>query len=283
MKPGRIDLHVHTTASDGSLSPAEMVREAAERGISLLGITDHDTTEGIAAAQAAAREMGITLVPGVELSADSEAQDIHLLAYFINPEDPDLQSLLTALRETRNARNERILERLRSLGAPVCPERVAQIAGSGSVGRPHIAEALVEAGHVTSRNEAFSRYLARGKPAFVTRARFTPAEACALIKRAGGIAVLGHAAKIGSRAAIEEVLAAGLDGIEVYHTDHTAKDVDMLLALAREKSLLATGGTDSHGPHSDRPLALGSVTVPAWVGEEVLRRAPEWWRRLNRR
>jgi len=283
VKPGRIDLHVHTSASDGIMSPSEVVWQAAERGVFLLGITDHDTTEGLAEAGEAAAAAGVVLVPGVELSADSESHDIHILGYFVNPRDGGLQAALAELRRGRNRRNQRIMERLRSVGAPVSPERVQEIAGAGTVGRPHIALALLEAGHVGSQGEAFGRYLARGKPAFVARERLSPAEACATIRSSGGLAVLAHPGKIGSWWVIEEVLASGVDGIEVFHSDHTARDAERLLALAQERSLLVTGGTDSHGPHSERPLAVGDAAVPRSVGEELLSRAPEWWQDSDRR
>jgi len=278
LSPGKIDLHVHTTASDGTLSPSEAVREAAASGVGVLGIADHDTTEGIGEAESAAKEAGVTLIPGVELSVGSGSREVHVLGYFIDVEAPDLQARLEWVRTARDVRNVRILERLKALGAKVDPERVREIAGSGSVGRPHIAAALVEAGHVGSQHEAFGRYLARGKPAYVPRERLEPAEACALIRGAGGLPVLAHPAKIGSLTAIAAIVAEGMEGIEVFHCDHDAQEAASLLAFARERSLLVTGGTDSHGPNSDRPIAIGGVEVPGWVGEELLARAPRWWK-----
>ena len=278
MTPGRLDLHLHTTASDGLLSPSQLVREAAARGVSLLALTDHDTTEGIAEGRAEASRLGLTLVPGVELSADSPDRDIHFLGYFLDPDDAALQASLRSLRVSRTLRNHEILARLAALGAPLSHDRLLQIAGPGSVGRPHIAAALVEAGHVTSQTEAFSRYLARGKPAFVLRRRLSPARACAIIKAAGGLAVLAHPAKLGSLALVSSLLEAGLDGLEAFHPDHSAKDIESFVSFARERSLLITGGTDSHGPYSERPVSVGSVAIPAWVGEEFLAAAPAWWR-----
>ena len=172
----------------------------------------------------------------------------------------------------------RIVERLCALGAPVDLGRVREIAGDGTVGRPHIAAALVEAGHVASAREAFHRYLARGKPAYVPRERLEPGEACELIRAAGGLPVLAHPAKSGLLGEIEKIVAEGMEGIEVFHCDHDAKDVQALLAFARARGLLVTGGTDSHGPQSARPTAIGGVEVPEWVGEELLARAPAWWR-----
>jgi hypothetical protein len=274
----RLDLHVHTTSSDGTLSPADTIAAAAERGVTLIAITDHDTTDGIAEAQAAAPGAGVILIPGIELSADSESQDIHVLGYFLDPASEELQAELRDLRESRNARNERIIEKLAALGARVPPERVQEIAGPGSVGRPHIAAAMVEAGHVSNQGEAFHRFLARNKPAFAPRKQLTPARACEIIHRVGGLAALAHPVKIGSRAAMENALDGGMDAIEVYHSDHSAHETENLLALTKERGLLVVGGSDTHGPHSDRPVAIGSVTIPEWVGEELLARAPKWWR-----
>ncbi len=278
MTTGLVDLHLHSTASDGTLTPTDLVHEAAERGVTLIALTDHDTTEGVAEATAAARESGLSLVPGVELSAESELYDVHILGLFLRVEHPGLQEALARLRVAREARNARILELLRSVGAPVSAERVQEISGPGSVGRPHIAAAMVEAGHVASQGEAFYRYLGRGKPAYVRRAQLEPAEACRIVKGADGIPVLAHPAKIGSSDLIDEVIAQGVEGVEAFHADQSTEDTEMLLALAKRHSLLVTGGTDSHGPRSDRWVPVGSVYLPPWVGERVLARAPEWWR-----
>lgn len=265
-----IDLHVHTTASDGTLSPAAVVQEAQVNGLSLLGITDHDTVEGIAEAVAAAEGTGLTVVPGVELSVGQETREIHVLGYLFDPADPTLCETLSRIQAAREGRNEQIISQLGRLGFPVSPARVREIAGKGTVGRPHIAKGLVEAGHVSSVSEAFRRFLARGRPAYVGRERLTPAEAAALIRGAGGVAVLAHPAKLDGKGMIERVLEEGMEGIEVYHSDHTQSDVQLLLTLARERALLVTGGSDSHGPYSDRPLQIGSVAVPGWVGARFL-------------
>ncbi len=278
MKSGRIDLHVHTTASDGTLSPAGVVREALSRGVTILAIADHDITDGVRPAEEAARSTDITVIPAVELSVGSGEREIHVLGYFLDVTTPALADALADLRDARDERNERILLRLKELGAPLDPARVQEIAGSGSVGRPHIAKALVAAAHVSSEGEAFGRYLARGKPAYVGRQRLGLSQAAGLIREARGIPVLAHPAKIGSRTAIESTLAQGMHGLEVFHSDHGQADVDLLLAIARQKNLMVTGGTDSHGPHSDRALAVGAVDIPQWVGEHVLQHAPPWWR-----
>lgn len=277
MTTGNIDLHVHTTASDGTLSPAEVVREAAAQRVSLLGIADHDTTEGVPAAQEEARRIGLLLVPGVELSVGAHQREIHVLGYFLDLNNEKLRETLSTLRGARDARNQRIISRLNELGAPVNEQRIHEIAGGGSIGRPHIAKALVEAGHVASQGEAFGRYLARGKPAYVHRERLSAAEAARLIRQADGIPVLAHPAKIGSRQEIEAILDQGMDGIEVFHSDHDQRHVDLLMDLARSRNLLITGGTDSHGPHSDRPITIGALEIPQWVGEQIIQRAPYRW------
>ncbi len=277
MTASRIDLHVHSTVSDGTLTPVEVVAEAAGLGIRLLSIADHDTTDGLQEAVEASRATAVTFVPGVELSVGSQAQEVHVLGYFINPSDAGSQGALAWLRRARDDRNAGIVDRLRALGVAVDLERVQEIAGAGSVGRPHIAAAMVEAGHVSSVQEAFHSYLARGKPAYVARKRLSPQEACEMIGAAGGLPVLAHPAKIASRTLLEELLAIGIVGLEVYHCDHDERDNEELLALARERSLLVTGGTDSHGPRSGRPTPIGGVAVPDWVEEELLARAPAWW------
>ena len=278
MHPSRIDLHVHSTVSDGTLSPAEVVGEAAALGVRLLAIADHDTTGGLEEAIEAARGTSVTFVPGVELSVGSQSYEVHVLGYFVNPGDPQSQAALSRLREARDGRNAAIVERLRELGVGVDLARVQEIAGAGSVGRPHIAYAMVEAGHAASIQKAFHRYLARGKPGYVPRERLSPEEACEMIAAAGGLPVLAHPGKIPSRTALEELLRAGLMGLEVYHCDHDQRDNEELLALARERRLLVTGGTDSHGPGAERALPIGSVYVPDWVEEELLAQAPDWWK-----
>ena len=274
---GKIDLHVHTTASDGSLTPTQAVCEAARNGVYLLGIADHDCTDGVREAEQAGRSNGITVIPAVELSVGSGPREIHVLGYYLEVEQAELQDALALLRDARDTRNDRIVQRLRELGAPIDLERVKEIGGDGSVGRPHIAYALVEAGHVSSIGEAFGRFLARGKPGYVGRDRLSPAEASEVIIAAGGLPVLAHPAKIGPRAAIEEILDQGMRGVEVYHSDHNDVNSQMLLALAKERGLVVTGGTDSHGPLADRPLVIGNLDIPDWVGEQFLQHAPKAW------
>ena len=272
-----IDLHVHSTASDGILSPARVVAEAAARDVWLLSIADHDTTDGIREARTAAAEAGLILVPGVELSVGAEQHEIHVLGYFIDLDNQPLQDILRTLRGARDLRNERIVARLRELGAPIDLARVREIAGDGSVGRPHIAKALVEARHCASMGEAFGRYLARGKPGYVGRERLGPAEAAQAIRQAGGTPVLAHPGKLGHRRRIEEIVDMGMEGVEAFHSDHVEKDVELILDIAKSRNLLVTAGSDSHGPQSERPIEIGSLAVPEWVGEKFLAGAPDGW------
>ena len=267
----RIDLHLHTTASDGTLTPEELVTAAARRGVSVIGLTDHDITDGLALAEPAARRLGVELVAGVEINTDWKGSEVHLLGYFTEVFNPGLQEELKRLRQGREERNRKILARLRALGHGLDPRRVAEIAGEGSVGRPHIAAALVEAGQIESMGEAFRRLLTPGKPAYVPRYRITPAQAVAIVLEAGGVPVLAHPAKLRDESLIKPLVDAGLLGLEAYHCDHTPAATAHYLDLARRYGLLVTGGTDSHGPRSERPVEIGSVAVP----EEVWPRLEE--------
>ncbi len=277
MARSRIDLHIHSTVSDGTLTPREVVETAAAEGVRLLAIADHDTTDGLPEAAEAARAAGLDFVPAVELSVGTYSYEVHMLGYFIRYDHPEAQATLSWLRRARDERNEGIVRRLQELGAGIDMARVQEIAGGGSVGRPHIAAALVEAGRVKSVKEAFQRYLGRGKAAYVPRERLSPEKACEMIRAAGGLPVLAHPAKLPHNGALEALLAFDIAGLEAYHCDHSARDSAELVALARERGLLVTGGSDSHGPRSDRPIPIGGVHVPDWVGEELLARAPDWW------
>jgi predicted metal-dependent phosphoesterase TrpH len=271
----RADLHVHTTASDGTLTPAEVVEVAAARRLAAVGIADHDPVLGIGPALERARELGLRapeVVPAVEINTDFEDGEIHILGYFIQWEDAELAGTLEALRVGRVARVGRIVERLESLGLVVSLDRIVSLREEGSVGRPHVAQALVEAGHVGSLKEAFDRYLSRGRPAFVERDRFTPAEAVRTVRRAGGVAVLAHPGADATAALIDELIEAGLEGFEVFHPEHSLRHRQMYAALAAEKGLLVTGGSDSHGPGAAYGADIGASTVDYGVVEELRRR-----------
>lgn len=260
----RIDLHTHTTASDGLLTPAALVAEAADHGVGLLAVADHDTTGAVDAALAAGRAAGIEVWPAVELSCDVETGEVHVLGYFIDYRRDWFQALLRRLRDGREKRAERMVERLIALGAPVDLQAVRALA-DGAIGRPHVARALVEAGHVASIHEAFDRYIGRGGPAYVERLKVTPAQAVEVIRAAGGLAVLAHPGWGQQDALIPDLVAAGLDGIEVYYPDHAPAQVEQYRALAARYGLLVTGGTDFHGGGLATRVPVGSQYVPESV------------------
>ncbi|MEU9142114.1 PHP domain-containing protein [Streptomyces sp. NPDC048404] len=272
----RIDLHAHSTASDGTDTPAELVRNAAAAGLDVVALTDHDSTRGHAEALAALPE-GLTLVTGAELSCRIDGISMHMLAYLFDPEDPALLAERELVRDDRVPRAQGMIARLRDLGVPITWERVARIAGEGSVGRPHVASALVELGVVDSVSDAFTeQWLADGGRAYVPKHETDPFEAIRLVKGAGGVTVFAHpaAAKRGRtvpESVIAELAGAGLDGIEVDHMDHEPATRARLRGLASELGLLTTGSSDYHG--SRKTCVLGEFTTDPEVYGEITRRA----------
>ncbi|WP_339131306.1 PHP domain-containing protein [Streptomyces sp. f51] len=272
----RIDLHAHSTASDGTDTPAELVRNAAAAGLDVVALTDHDTTRGHAEAVAALPE-GLTLVTGAELSCRIDGISMHMLAYLFDPEDPALLAERELVRDDRVPRAQGMIARLQGLGVPITWEQVARIAGEGSVGRPHVASALVELGVVGSVSDAFTeQWLSDGGRAYVPKHETDPFEAIRLVKGAGGVTVLAHpaAAKRGRtvpESVIAELASAGLDGIEVDHMDHEPATRARLRGLASELGLLTTGSSDYHG--SRKTCSLGDFTTDPEVYGEITRRA----------
>jgi 3',5'-nucleoside bisphosphate phosphatase len=258
----RIDLHTHSTHSDGTFGPAELVRLAAERDLQVVALTDHDTTNGLPEALATGLEVGVQVVPGVEFSAEYLGTSVHILCYWMDEEDRALQLELRRLREDRYRRGELMVEKLDSLGLPVEFERVREIAGDATIVRPHIAQAMVEAGVVASEKEAFDRYIGDGGPAHVAKHALDPLDAVALIEDAGGVCALAHPGMWGDQSSvpdelIERMAAAGMRGLEVDHPDHTPEAREGYRALADRLGLIATGGSDCHGSRYD-PVRLGS-------------------------
>lgn len=272
MRPSsRVDLHIHSTASDGELTPSEVVRLALERGLEVIALTDHDTMSGVDEAQAAAAGTTLEVIPGVEVNSEGEWGDLHILGFYVDPDHPPLNEQLRAVREARARRARMIVEKLRGLGLDVDWEEVQALASGPSIGRPHIAQALLERGYVASLGEAFERYIGRDGPAYVSRLRMTPPEVIRAIREAGGVAVLAHPAHSNVTARIEEFVGYGLQGLEVYYPTHSPHDVATLLALCRRFDLLATGGSDFHGPGYDEGVLLGAVHVPPQCAEELRR------------
>ncbi len=268
--PG-IDLHIHTSVSDGRFSPAEIVSRSAAAGLAVIAITDHDTVNGIAPALQAARAFpSLRVIPGVEISTDIPAGQAHILGYFLDYNDHELQIALEKMRNSRWERARKMVARLEDLGCQIKWERVREIAGAASVGRPHIARALMEKGYIESFNDAFTRYIGRDGPAYVERDKMTPVQAAELILRAKGLPVLAHPLTVPDpEAMVIELKAAGLTGIEVYYKDYSRDDIDRLLRLSDQYGLVSTGGTDYHGLEPDTDIDIGGVDVPAECVEQL--------------
>jgi 3',5'-nucleoside bisphosphate phosphatase len=266
----RLDLHLHTTHSDGSLSPAEVLQLAHKAGVTALAITDHDIVTGIPEAIATGTELGVEIIPGVEISSCVGNSELHILGYCIDWQDSELNRRLTTLREGRHRRNPQIIERLRSLGLDVTYDEVRALAGTDSVGRPHIARLLMNKKYVSSAKDAFDRYLAEGRPAYVARELPLPVDAIAWIRAAGGVAVLAHPtwAKVsgeGLTTLLTALKAEGLGGIEVHYSTHTKRQTTEYLDLAKRLDMLVTGGSDFHGttkPDIEVGTGRGDLKVP---------------------
>ena len=268
----KVDLHLHTTASDGRCSPQELVDRAAAAGLSVMGVTDHDTTAAIQDVAAAGRSSAIDVIPGIEITAIESGRDVHVLGYFIDPAHVQLAVFLAEQRRQRITRVQAVGERLEHLGMPVDISALlvrARANGGRSVGRPLIAQAMIAAGYVADSREAFDRWLATGRPAFVPREGAPPEDVIGIIHAAGGVASLAHPGQTGIDTRISSLAAAGLDALEVYHPDHDGTSTERYRALASRLNLLVTGGSDFHGDpsHGWEP---GAVTLPA-----------DAWRRLR--
>jgi 3',5'-nucleoside bisphosphate phosphatase len=258
-----IDLHSHTTASDGLLSPAALLAAAAAAGVTVLAITDHDTTAGYVEARRLPAGGLLELVPGIEISAVHDGRDLHVLGYFLDPSSVRLSAFLDQQRTDRRRRVVEMTERLQSLGRPIDPRPILEAAECGrSVGRPQIADALVAAGHARSRDDAFQQFLEHGGPAFVPRRGASPAEVIHIIHEAGGLAALAHPGVYKRDHLIEPLAAAGLDAIEARHSDQDAETEAHYRRIAARLGLLVTGGSDFHGNATHRASSLGTVSLP---------------------
>jgi predicted metal-dependent phosphoesterase TrpH len=275
---GLVDLHMHSTASDGSRSPSEVVRAAKRASLSAIALTDHDTVAGLAEARTVGAEIGVRIVNGVELSAVEGETETHLLGLHLRDTEV-LERGLIDLREMRGRRAARIVELLQSQGVQVTLDDVLIQAGAGAIGRPHVARALVADGWATDVRDAFDRYLGAGRPAYVAKEQLEMREAIAMVHAAGGLAVLAHPGGAGTRERIEALVAIGLDGIEVKHPSHSPQDTARLKAFVDQLGLIPSGGSDWHGA-GDGPRTIGMMHVPAdWLRRqeerlEALGRAP---------
>jgi len=265
----RADLHVHSTASDGTLTPTQLVERALARGLTVLALADHDSLEGVAEAQRAARGTSLRVIPAVELSAAVGERSIHILGYFVDPQDAALLSLLAELRASRLRRAEEIVGALRAGGFGLTLEQVLQLSDGGAVGRSHVARALVRAGHASSVSDAFERLVGRGQPFYRPKGSSTPLVVFRAVIAAGGVPVLAHPGVTRCDDLIDGLIADGLLGIEAYHVDHSPTQQERYAALASERGLLVTGGTDYHSPDAPHP-DLGSSEIPASAIEALI-------------
>lgn len=273
-RPLRADLHVHSSASDGTLSPHAIVRLAARAGLTHLAITDHDSVSGLDEALDACVALGVKLIPGVELSATTErGDDVHILGYFIDPTSPLLLDRLTRFRLARSHRAERMVRSLADAGIPVTIDEVLRFAQDAAIGRAHVARAIVASGHAVSVKDAFERFIGRDAPHYIAKESPRPEEAISYIIEAGGIPVIAHPGVGGHSYLIERLIRQGLAGIEAFHADHAPEERLHYAALARELGLLVTGGSDFHGPQGPNP-PLGSVELPAQHIEALLAARP---------
>jgi predicted metal-dependent phosphoesterase TrpH len=262
--PGFIDLHTHSTASDGTLPPERVIEAAARCGLAALALTDHDTIDGVRAARQAAEHVGIRVIAGVELSAFDEEREVHVLALHLSHLD-SLEKRLAELRASRHIRAGKIVEKLNALGIPLTIGEVLQQSDGGAVGRPHVARAMIARGFVADFRDAFMRYLGNNGSAFVAKDRLSVQEAIGIAHEAGAIAVWAHPAEGGRRERLEPLVAAGLDGVEIRHPSHSGEDMKRLLALTDFFGLVPSGGSDWHGA-PDGPRRLGMMNVPAeWL------------------
>ena len=257
----RIDLHMHSNASDGTFAPDEVARMAAGNGVEVFALTDHDTLDGLPAAAACAHRDGIRLIPGVELSVSEEGMDVHLLAYGFDETDPSLLAAVRRYREGRRERARKILSRLKGLGIRIALEEVEEIASGGALGRPHVAEALLRGGHVETFNESFQRYLGHHAPAYVPKPRVALEEVTTIVREAGGVTILAHPGTLNRDHLIPAWSRRGLDGIEVWHSKHDAAAIERYQGFSRMHGLLMTGGSDYHGERTPG-VVIGSVPVP---------------------
>lgn len=263
------DLHIHSTASDGTLTPADVVEAAARAGLTAIAIADHDTVAGVEPGLAAAAAVGMDMFPAVEISTQHGRFEVHILGYLIDLHNEELVRTLGRIQSARRSRAREMVTRLQALGLPIGYEQVEAVAHGQSVGRPHVAAALVAQGLVTRPQQAFDRYLRRGGPAYVERYRISAHEGVELVHAAEGLAVIAHPGLLGQDGIIPDLAHFGLDGIEAYHVDHTPAQTAAYLRLAERLGLVVTGGSDSHGPKGPKPVAVGQVAAPDSCAEAV--------------
>lgn len=258
---GWADLHVHTTWSDGVFSPQHLIQKAAEIGIRAIAVTDHDAVRGIKEAAQEGEMCGVEVLSGIELSTTNGIHDVHILGFLFDPEDPYILEYVDFFQKERQKRARKIMNRLREMGVRLNVEFVIANAGHGAVGRPHIADALMEEGYALTYDEAFYKYIGDGKPAFVEKPKITPSEGMQLIHRGGGLSFLAHPGMDLTEAEIMAIIKQGLDGIEILHPTHSEEKVNYFYKFARDNNLLVSGGSDCHGDRKGK-MMMGKFNVP---------------------
>lgn len=258
---GKADLHIHTTSSDGMLSPEEVVKWAVYKKLSAIGITDHDTIKGIQPAIDYSINYKIEIVPGIELSTEYNEEEIHILGYYIDYKKDWLQQKLNEIYESRYNRAIKMIEKLSDLGIQITLQQVKNIAEAGTIGRPHIARAMQERGYIDNMKDAFKKYIGKGCPAYVERYKITCEEAIDMIKTLGGVPVLAHPGLINNKVNLNKILDIGIEGIEVYHSKHDDETIRNTYKLAVDRKLLITGGSDCHGIFINNEPILGNIWV----------------------
>jgi|TARA_B100000809_G_scaffold261007_1_gene309031 predicted metal-dependent phosphoesterase TrpH len=271
-----VDLHLHTTASDGTRTPKELVKLLSQNGLKLVAITDHDSLEGIPEAK---RELAyhpdMTLIPGVEISADMDESEVHVLGYHLNEDDAELQKVLAHFRKGREGRGEQMVQKLNEMGIAITWERVVDLAQGGAIARPHVARAMLEKGYITELKEAFDKYIGRGGPAYVRREKMSPEESVELIRKFGGIPVLAHPTYTKDpESLVASLVTKGLAGMEVYYKNYNEETVQSLLAISQRHGLLALGGSDYHANYEGDEVEPGLVGPPVENGQRLLEMGP---------
>lgn len=268
----RADLHVHTSASDGRFSPSEIIHKAAELGISVIAISDHDTVDGVAPALEAAKAFPeLMVIPAVEISTYAPSGEVHVLGYFVDYTNTELLDTLERFKHSRRERAQKMINRLAGLGIHIDWQRVQELAGGESIGRPHIAQAMLEKGYISSLLEAFEKYIGEGKPAYLPRDKVTPAQAVKLILQASGLPVLAHPLTVHNmESLLAELKSAGLVGLEVYYDNYNSEEIHLLTNLANKYNLILTGGSDYHGLNIVTEPMLGSINLPDKAIKQLL-------------
>lgn len=267
---GGADLHCHSVCSDGVETPAQLVSRALEAGLSVLALSDHDAVHGLPEFEAAARGTGLGTVAGTELSTHCDGDDVHVLGLFVDPEEPELVGKLAHFRKERDTRGELMVQRLEAAGYRLDLEAIRKVVGDGAFGRPHVARAMIEAGYVATLDEAFDRFLSRGRPGYAPKAKWSLEDAIRSIRKAGGLAVLAHPVWYKDpEKVVAEGIPAGLDGIEVFHADHLGQQENQFSVLAERNGLLKSAGSDYHGPPQGKRV-VGAVRLDETLWKPLL-------------